>query len=127
MTAEPVGVEEAPAKINLALHVRARRPDGYHDLETLFAFTRFGDRLEAEEARDWSLEVVGPTAGAAGPLAGIIGQLLVGVISDRVWFWGGRRRPFRAGGGCAGGEAGNGHGGAGRRRERQARVSPTPG
>lgn len=31
---------------------------------------------------------------AAGPLAGIVGQLLVGVISDRVWFWGGRRRPF---------------------------------
>lgn len=31
---------------------------------------------------------------AAGPLAGIFGQLIVGVISDRVWFWGGRRRPF---------------------------------
>jgi MFS family permease len=31
---------------------------------------------------------------AAGPLAGIIGQLLIGVISDQVWFWGGRRRPF---------------------------------
>lgn len=31
---------------------------------------------------------------AAGPLAGIIGQVLVGVISDNVWFWGGRRRPF---------------------------------
>jgi MFS family permease len=31
---------------------------------------------------------------AAGPLAGIIGQLLIGVISDRVWLWGGRRRPF---------------------------------
>ena len=31
---------------------------------------------------------------AAGPLAGIIGQLLIGLISDRVWFWGGRRRPF---------------------------------
>ena len=31
---------------------------------------------------------------AAGPLAGIVGQLLVGVISDQVWFWGGRRRPF---------------------------------
>lgn len=31
---------------------------------------------------------------AAGPLAGIIGQLLVGFISDKVWFWGGRRRPF---------------------------------
>lgn len=31
---------------------------------------------------------------AAGPLAGIIGQVLIGVISDKVWFWGGRRRPF---------------------------------
>lgn len=31
---------------------------------------------------------------AAGPLAGIIGQLLVGIISDGVWLWGGRRRPF---------------------------------
>lgn len=30
----------------------------------------------------------------SGPLAGIIGQLLVGVISDQVWFWNGRRRPF---------------------------------
>ncbi len=31
---------------------------------------------------------------AAGPLAGIFGQVIVGVISDKVWFWGGRRRPF---------------------------------
>ena len=30
----------------------------------------------------------------AGPLAGIIGQVIVGVISDNVWFWNGRRRPF---------------------------------
>ena len=30
----------------------------------------------------------------AGPLAGIIGQVLIGVISDNVWFWNGRRRPF---------------------------------
>ena len=31
---------------------------------------------------------------AAGPLAGIVGQVIIGFISDRVWFWGGRRRPF---------------------------------
>lgn len=31
---------------------------------------------------------------AAGPLAGIIGQVLIGFISDKTWFWGGRRRPF---------------------------------
>ena len=31
---------------------------------------------------------------AAGPIAGIIGQPIIGWISDGVWFWGGRRRPF---------------------------------
>ncbi len=31
---------------------------------------------------------------AAGPIAGIIGQPIVGMISDKIWFWGGRRRPF---------------------------------
>ena len=31
---------------------------------------------------------------AAGPLAGILGQVIIGLISDKVWFWGGRRRPF---------------------------------
>ncbi len=31
---------------------------------------------------------------AAGPLAGIVGQVLIGIMSDEVWLWGGRRRPF---------------------------------
>jgi len=31
---------------------------------------------------------------AAGPIAGIIGQPIIGMISDKIWFWGGRRRPF---------------------------------
>ncbi len=31
---------------------------------------------------------------AAGPIAGLIAQPIVGLISDNVWFWGGRRRPF---------------------------------
>jgi maltose/moltooligosaccharide transporter len=31
---------------------------------------------------------------AAGPIAGIIGQPIIGLISDKVWFWGGRRKPF---------------------------------
>lgn len=30
----------------------------------------------------------------AGPVAGIFGQVIVGLISDNVWFMGGRRRPF---------------------------------
>lgn len=36
------------AKINLALHVRGRRADGYHDIETLFAFVDHGDGLAAD-------------------------------------------------------------------------------
>ncbi|MFB0981718.1 MAG: MFS transporter [Alteromonadaceae bacterium] len=31
---------------------------------------------------------------AAGPITGILGQVIVGIISDNVWFWNGRRRPF---------------------------------
>jgi len=38
----------------------------------------------------------------AGPLAGIFGQVIVGMISDKVWFLGGRRRPFIMIGGIVG-------------------------
>lgn len=54
----------APAKINLALHVTGRRADGYHLLESLAVFTRFGDRVSASASRDDSFTVSGPTAGA---------------------------------------------------------------
>ncbi len=50
------------AKINLALHVRARRADGYHALETLFAFAEDGDQLSARLAPDFSLRMTGPFA-----------------------------------------------------------------
>ena len=57
--------EPAPAKINLALHLRRRRPDGYHDLESIFAFTDFGDTLRGEAGEGLSLSLSGPTAAAA--------------------------------------------------------------
>ena len=56
-------LETAYAKINLALHVRGLRADGYHDLETLFAFVDAGDTLTAREADTFSLTVTGPFAG----------------------------------------------------------------
>jgi MFS family permease len=31
---------------------------------------------------------------ASGPIAGILGQVIIGIISDKVWLWNGRRRPF---------------------------------
>ncbi len=51
--------EPAPAKLNLALHVRGRLPDGRHDLETLFAFCIDGDRIEGEAAEMLSLDCIG--------------------------------------------------------------------
>jgi 4-diphosphocytidyl-2C-methyl-D-erythritol kinase len=53
-------VEIAPAKVNLALHVRGKLPDGRHDLETIFAFCIDGDKLTASLADDLSLTVTGP-------------------------------------------------------------------
>ena len=58
--------EIAPAKLNLALHVRGKMPDGRHALETVFAFCTDGDRVEGELAEDITLEVVGPFAAALG-------------------------------------------------------------
>ncbi|NIJ06475.1 4-diphosphocytidyl-2-C-methyl-D-erythritol kinase [Sphingomonas vulcanisoli] len=42
--------ETAYAKINLALHVRAREASGYHAIETFFAFAEDGDRLTLSDA-----------------------------------------------------------------------------
>jgi len=54
--------EPAPAKLNLALHVRGKLPDGRHRLETVFAFCTDGDLLGAEEAEGLSLSATGPFA-----------------------------------------------------------------
>jgi len=55
-------VEIAPAKLNLALHVRGKLPDGRHSIETIFVFCTDGDRLMGEQADGVSLEVTGPFA-----------------------------------------------------------------
>jgi 4-diphosphocytidyl-2-C-methyl-D-erythritol kinase len=49
----------AYAKINLALHVTGRRADGYHTIESLAVFTRFGDRVEIELADSDGFSVSG--------------------------------------------------------------------
>ncbi|PCK09498.1 MAG: 4-(cytidine 5'-diphospho)-2-C-methyl-D-erythritol kinase [Alteromonadaceae bacterium] len=38
----------SPAKLNLMLHILNRRPDGYHNLQTVFQLLDYGDELEIE-------------------------------------------------------------------------------
>jgi 4-diphosphocytidyl-2-C-methyl-D-erythritol kinase len=60
-------VEKAAAKVNLTLHVRGRRADGWHDLESLVAFSGGGDQLSLEPGATTTLTTSGPTAREAGP------------------------------------------------------------
>lgn len=64
MTAERA--ELAPAKVNLTLQVVGRRPNGYHDIESLVVFAAEGDDLTFTPARALALDVLGPTAAASG-------------------------------------------------------------
>ena len=50
---------QAPAKINLALHVVGQRADNYHLLESLVTFTETGDRITARPADKLTLKIVG--------------------------------------------------------------------
>jgi 4-diphosphocytidyl-2-C-methyl-D-erythritol kinase len=54
--------ETAYAKLNLALHVRAREPDGYHRIETAFAFAEEGDELSVAQSDGIGLRITGPFA-----------------------------------------------------------------
>lgn len=49
----------APAKVNLFLHIIGRREDGYHLLESLFAFADVGDKLTLREADGITFRVEG--------------------------------------------------------------------
>jgi 4-diphosphocytidyl-2-C-methyl-D-erythritol kinase len=57
----------APAKINLTLHILGRRTDGYHELESLVAFARFGDTLTLRPDEPLALDARGPLSPCIGP------------------------------------------------------------
>ncbi|MDT8404399.1 4-(cytidine 5'-diphospho)-2-C-methyl-D-erythritol kinase [Sulfuriflexus sp.] len=55
----------APAKLNLFLHITARRADGMHELQTLFQFLDVGDSLYFTLREDGYLRLQGGLAGIA--------------------------------------------------------------
>ncbi|MDE0058616.1 MAG: 4-(cytidine 5'-diphospho)-2-C-methyl-D-erythritol kinase [Defluviicoccus sp.] len=60
---------DAPAKVNLFLHVTGRRGDGYHELEGLVAFAAICDRIEVRPAERLEFETGGPFAAKLDPRA----------------------------------------------------------
>jgi len=74
MAAETALAEAAPAKVNLYLHLRGRRPDGYHLLESLAVFPAIGDSLAATPAGALTLKLDGPFRAA---LAGEVDNLVL--------------------------------------------------
>ena len=55
----------SPAKLNLFLYITGRRPDGYHNLQTLFQFLDYGDTLHIEPRTDGILRLLTPINGVA--------------------------------------------------------------
>ncbi len=81
-----MATETAYAKINLALHVRKRRDDGYHELETLFAFVDQGDLLTASSSDRDTLTTVGEFAQAIDdPFGNIVAKALNALPHGRGW------------------------------------------
>jgi len=69
--------ETAYAKINLALHVRRRREDGYHEIATLFAFVDAGDELTARRSQCDELTLAGEFASQlADPFGNLVSEAL---------------------------------------------------
>jgi len=59
-------IERARAKVNLTLRVLGRRPDGYHDLDSIVAFSDCADTLVLEPGAELALSMTGPGADACG-------------------------------------------------------------
>ena len=79
-------IETAYAKINLALHVRKRRDDGYHELETLFAFVDEGDAIQADPSPQDLLTTVGEFAGQiSDPFGNIVSKSLAALPHGDGW------------------------------------------
>ncbi|MFT3761022.1 MAG: 4-(cytidine 5'-diphospho)-2-C-methyl-D-erythritol kinase [Pseudoxanthomonas sp.] len=51
----------APAKLNLFLHITGHRPDGYHELQTVFRLLEWGDTVHLRPRPDGGVARVGPS------------------------------------------------------------------
>ncbi|WP_420145950.1 4-(cytidine 5'-diphospho)-2-C-methyl-D-erythritol kinase [Sphingobium sp.] len=88
--ATDTAAETGYAKINVALHVRARRDDGYHALESLFVFAEHGDGVQGVATDDGAIDLTIDGPFAAGLDAGA--DNLVMRAARRLQGWIGEQR-----------------------------------
>ena len=86
MSARRVTVR-APAKVNLSLAVLGRRPDGYHELDSVMMALELGDVLTAEaRGAECTLSLLGPAAAGVpegGTNLALRGALVVRALAER--------------------------------------------
>ncbi len=66
----------SPAKINLFLKALGKRPNGFHNLESLFAFLDLSDELSVEKSDKFSLEITGEFAEFVDPKNNLFIEIL---------------------------------------------------
>ena len=95
IVADASRTELAPAKINLALHVTGRRPDGYHAIETLAVFADFGDVVTATLGAEgrMGLSVKGHFAPALADATQPADNLVVRAATELTRITGARKLP----------------------------------
>lgn len=76
--------DEARAKVNLTLRVVGRRPDGYHELESVVAFADCADHLTLQPGAALSLTTIGPGAQDCGDSADNLVLKAARLLGERV-------------------------------------------
>jgi len=77
-------IERARAKVNLTLRVLGRRPDGYHDLDSIVAFADCADSLTLQPGAELGLTMTGPGAVACGDTGDNLVVRAAHLLSERV-------------------------------------------
>lgn len=73
---------KSPAKINLFLKLLGKRSDGFHDLESLFAFLDLADDLEVKKSDEFKLEISGEFAEFLDPKKNLFTKILDFFVSE---------------------------------------------
>ena len=80
----PALIDEGRAKVNLTLRVVGRRTDGFHDLESVVAFSDCADRLTLTPGPELTLQMSGPLAQACGETSDNLVLKATRLLGERV-------------------------------------------